>query len=72
MGVLVFALSLALLPAPQDPRAEGPLDIASAATVTSAWMVAVYAIVRGATAFPTVSLVLVTPFLGIQSRVRSP
>ena len=72
VGVLVFALSLMLLPAPHAQRPEGPLDFAGAATVTAALMVAVYAIVTGTPALLIVSLVLVTLFLGIESRVRSP
>ena len=48
VGIAVFALSLPLLPADsKGERARGPIDVAGAVTVTSALIVAVYAIVNG-------------------------
>src|SRR2546423_8406423 len=46
IGVLVFVLSLRLLPASKG-QGSGRLDIAGAATVTASLMLAVYAIVNG-------------------------
>ena len=47
VGVLVYFLSLRLLPTAQGPAATGRVDIAGAITVTSSLMLAVYAIVNG-------------------------
>jgi EmrB/QacA subfamily drug resistance transporter len=46
VGVLVYFLSLRLLPA-HGPTATGRVDVAGAITVTSALMLAVYAIING-------------------------
>jgi EmrB/QacA subfamily drug resistance transporter len=81
IGVLVSALSLRLLPAPRSQARTGRLDVAGAVTVTSALMLAVYAIVNGNqegwTSGRTLGLLaaaaaLLAAFLGIESRVRSP
>jgi len=81
IGVLVYALSLRLLP-PAHVEAEGRrLDLAGAVTVTTALMLAVYAIVngnqKGWTSGQTLGLLgaavgLMALFLVIESRVRSP
>jgi EmrB/QacA subfamily drug resistance transporter len=81
IGILVVALSLKLLPAAQA-RIEGrTLDVAGAVTVTSALILAVYAIVNGNQAgwgslqtlgLLGVAVALLAVFLGIESRVASP
>ena len=80
IGVLVYALSLNLLPATPG-NAKGRVDIAGAVTVTTALMLAVYAIVNGNqegwTSVQTLGLlgaaaVLVAVFLAIESRSESP
>src|SRR5262245_62931688 len=79
IGVLVFALSLRLLPAARG-SSTGRVDVAGAATVTGALMLAVYAIVNGNqagwTSAQTLGLLggaaaLLVAFLGIESRVPS-
>ncbi len=81
IGVAVYALSLRLVPASQGSAAAGRLDVAGAVTVTSALMLAVYAIVNGNeagwTSGQTLGLLaaataLLAVFLGIEARVRSP
>ena len=81
VGAVVVVLSLRLLPTVPGISAEGRLDIAGAVTVTSALMLAVYAIVNGNengwTSGRTIGLlgaaaVLLALFIGIESRVRSP
>src|SRR6266511_821458 len=81
IGVLVYALSLRLLPAARGPAAVGRLDVAGAVTVTASLMLAVYAIVNGNqegwTSSRTLGLLgvavaLLALFLGIEDRVRSP
>jgi len=81
VGVAVFVLSLRLLPVTPGITATGRLDIAGAITVTSALMLAVYAIVNGNevgwTSVQTLGLLaaaaaLLVLFLGIETRVRSP
>jgi EmrB/QacA subfamily drug resistance transporter len=81
IGVLVYFLSLKLLPAVHQ-RAEGVhLDLAGAITITASIMLQVYAIVNGNqagwTSFQTLGLLgaglaLLAVFLGIESKVRSP
>jgi EmrB/QacA subfamily drug resistance transporter len=80
IGVLVILLSLRLLPR-EHAAGHGRLDIAGAVTVTSALMLAVYAIVNGNNAGWTSSqtlgllaaaAVLLGVFLFIESRVESP
>jgi len=81
IGVLVYALSLRLLPAARGPAATARLDVAGAVTVTASLMLAVYAIVNGNQEGWTsgrtlgllgVAVALLALFLGIEARVRSP
>ncbi len=81
IGIVVFLLSLRLLPTSTGVAATGKLDVAGAITVTSALMIAVYAIVNGNdvgwTTARTLGLlgasaVLMIAFLLIESRVESP
>jgi EmrB/QacA subfamily drug resistance transporter len=81
VGVLVFVLSLRLLPAEHAPAAGGRLDIAGALTITASLMIAVFAIVKGnevgwvtarTLGLLTVSVALLGLFLLIESRVQSP
>ena len=80
VGIAVFALTLALLPASRG-QAGGRLDIAGAVTVTAASMVAVYAIVNGnevGWATPrtlgllALAAALVGVFAAIESRASTP
>jgi EmrB/QacA subfamily drug resistance transporter len=81
VGVLVFALSLLVLPATGGQASEGRLDIVGALTVTASLMLAVYAIVNGnevgwtsarTLGLLAVSATLLALFLAIEARVRSP
>jgi MFS family permease len=81
VGIAVFVLSLRLLPAEHGPAATGRVDYAGAITVTSALMLAVYAIVNGNeegwTSVQTLGMLglsaaLIAVFLVIESRVASP
>jgi EmrB/QacA subfamily drug resistance transporter len=81
IGVLVYALSLRLLPAAPGMEGGGRLDVAGAITVTSSLMLAVYAIVNGNqegwASGQTLGLLgaaaaLMALFIAIESRVRSP
>ena len=81
IGIAVVALSLRLLPAARIEGAAVKLDVAGAITVTSALMLAVYAIVNGNqngwTSAQTLGMlgaaaVLLAVFLVIESRVESP
>ena len=81
IGVLVFAMSLGLLPAGGGSGASRNLDVAGAVTVTASIMLATYAIVNGNetgwTSLQTLGLlgaaiVLLGTFLFIESRVASP
>ncbi len=81
VGVVVFALVLALLPGERGQIAAGPLDVAGAVTVTASLMLAVYAIVNGNetgwTSVRTIGLltaaaVLLALFLNIEARAHSP
>jgi EmrB/QacA subfamily drug resistance transporter len=81
IGLLVVLLSLRLLPAAAPPTGSRRLDIGGAITVTSALMLAVYAIVNGNTAGWTstqtlgllaASAALFSAFLAIESRVAAP
>ena len=81
VGVAVVLLSLRLLPTARGAADSGRLDVAEAVTVTSALILAVYAIVNGNhegwTSGRTLGLlaaaaVLLAVFLGIEARVRSP
>jgi len=81
IGILVFALSLKLLPFTPGIAGGGRIDFAGAITVTGSLMLAVYAIVNGNetgwTSGETLgllagALVLMVAFLVIESRVSSP
>jgi EmrB/QacA subfamily drug resistance transporter len=81
IGIAVVALSLKVLPAARIPMASRRLDFAGAVTVTASLMVAVFAIVKGnevgwitlrTLGLLGVSVVLLTGFLAIESRVESP
>jgi EmrB/QacA subfamily drug resistance transporter len=81
IGVLVCTLSLRLLPAGGGTHHDRRIDIAGAVLVTSALMIAVYAIVNGNQAGwlsgQTITLGLVTvallaAFVVVESRVSSP
>ncbi len=81
VGVLVVILSLLVIPSARIPTAAHRLDIAGAVTVTSALMLAVYAIVNGnevgwltARTLGLLGLAgaLLVAFLVLESRVASP
>jgi EmrB/QacA subfamily drug resistance transporter len=81
IGVAVFALCLAFLPAARGPAVAARLDIAGAVSVTASLMVAVYAIVNGNEAgwmsSRTIGLlaaaaVLFALFLATEARVSAP
>jgi EmrB/QacA subfamily drug resistance transporter len=80
VGIVVFLLSLRLLPAP-PPAAKGRIDWGGAITVTGALVLAVYAIVNGNEwgwgSARTLGLLgaaaaLLVAFLAIESRTASP
>ena len=81
LGFVVYALCLRLLPRGTAPAESGRLDVAGAVTITTALMLAIYAIVNGNQAgwtstqtlglLGTAALLLVV-FLGIEARVRAP
>jgi EmrB/QacA subfamily drug resistance transporter len=81
IGVLVYGLSLRLLPSTRGAAARGRLDVGGAVTVTAALMFAVYAIVNGNqegwSSAQTLGLLgaaaaLFALFLAIEARVRAP
>jgi EmrB/QacA subfamily drug resistance transporter len=81
VGIVVFALVLALLPGERGQIATGPLDVAGAVTVTASLMLAVYAIVNGNetgwASARTIGLlataaVLLALFLRTEARAHSP
>jgi MFS family permease len=81
IGVVVYALCRALLPADTPPGSRPQLDVAGAVTITASLMLAVYAIVDGNHAGWTsvrtlgllgVAIVLLAVFLRIESRVAHP
>jgi EmrB/QacA subfamily drug resistance transporter len=81
VGILVFALTLSLVPSHPGSATDRKIDIAGAFTVTASLMLAVYAIVNGNqegwTSAQTLGLlgaaaVLLGVFLGIESRVSNP
>jgi EmrB/QacA subfamily drug resistance transporter len=81
IGLLVFALCLALVPPTRGRREAVRLDVTGAVTVTVSLMLAVYAIVnanaRGWTSTATLGLLLgaaalLVLFLVIESRVEAP
>ena len=81
VGILVIVLSLILIPGARVPTTSQRLDIAGAITVTTALMLAVYAVVNGNEVgwltTRTLGLLalaggLLVAFLVIESRVESP
>jgi EmrB/QacA subfamily drug resistance transporter len=81
IGILVCALCLRLLPAPERAAGTGRLDVPGAVTVTASLMLAVYAIVNGNqegwTSVQTLGLLaaaaaLLALFLAIEARVAAP
>jgi EmrB/QacA subfamily drug resistance transporter len=81
VGVLVYALSLRLLPTAQAAPASRRVDVAGAITVTASLMLAVYAIVNGneqgwtstqTLGLLAVSAVLMATFLAIEGRISFP
>ena len=81
IGIAVVALSLSLLPDSRGQGADRHLDVGGAVTVTTALMLAIYAIVNGNEAgwasTQTLGLlagavVLLAVFLAIEARVRAP
>jgi EmrB/QacA subfamily drug resistance transporter len=81
IGIIVFVLSMRLLPGSGGTAVKRRLDVAGAVTVTGALMLAVYAIVNGNqagwTSAQTLGLLggaaaLLAVFLGIEARVASP
>jgi EmrB/QacA subfamily drug resistance transporter len=81
IGIAVFALSLALIPAVRGEAPSGRLDVAGAVTVTASLMLAVYAIVNGNeqgwTSARTLGVLgaaafLLAVFLAIEARVSAP
>jgi len=81
IGVVVFALSLMLLPTTRDSVSAGRLDVAGAVTVTTSLVLAVYAIVNGNEvgwiSSQTLGLLggavlLLVLFLAIEARISSP
>jgi len=81
IGVAVYLLTFRLVPASRGATATGRLDVAGAVTVTTALMLAVYAIVKGNEAGWTsartlgllaVSAVLMALFVAIEARVAAP
>jgi MFS family permease len=81
IGLLVYLLSLRLLPGAHARASEVKLDVAGAVTVTLAQLLAVYAIVNGNQAgwlsVQTIGLLaaaaaLMTAFLVIEHRAKSP
>jgi len=81
IGVLVYVLTLRLLPPSQAAEQRGRLDVAGAVTVTAALMLAVYAIVNGnkngwlsaeTLGLLAGAVVLFAGFFVIENRVREP
>lgn len=81
IGVAVYAFTLALLPAGRGPAHTGRLDVAGAIAITTALILAVYAVVNGNeagwTSNQTIGLLataalLLGAFLLIEARVRTP
>jgi EmrB/QacA subfamily drug resistance transporter len=81
VGILVYALSLRLLPAAPGPAAGGRIDVGGAVTITGSLVLAVYAIVNGNEAgwgsaetlgLLGASAILLAAFVVIESRAPSP
>jgi EmrB/QacA subfamily drug resistance transporter len=81
VGVLVYVLSLRLLPTERGPAATGRVDVAGAVTVTSALVLAVYAIINGndegwgspqTLGLLGVAAALLAVFLVLEARISDP
>jgi EmrB/QacA subfamily drug resistance transporter len=81
IGVVVYALCLSLLPQGHGSEAGARLDVAGAVTVTSALLLAVYAVVNGNDAgwgsiqtlgLLAAAVILLALFLGVEARARAP
>jgi EmrB/QacA subfamily drug resistance transporter len=81
VGIVVFLLSLRLVPESRDENAAGSYDIAGAVTVTGGLMALVYAIVHAESAgwtatttigFFVLSAVLLVSFVLIEMRTKAP
>jgi EmrB/QacA subfamily drug resistance transporter len=81
IGIVVYALSVRLLPVAPGMAGGGRVDIAGAVTITTSLILAVYAVVNGNqegwTSGQTLGLlaaaaVLLAVFIGIEARVESP
>jgi EmrB/QacA subfamily drug resistance transporter len=72
IGAAVYALCRVLLPESRGLAAARRLDVAGAVTVTTASMLAVYAIVNGNMGLLAAAAVLLAVFLGIEARVAAP
>jgi len=81
VGVLVVVLCLRLLPPDGEPALESRLDVGGAVTITTALLLAVYAIVNGngegwlsaqTLGLLGVSVVLIALFIAIEARSSSP
>jgi EmrB/QacA subfamily drug resistance transporter len=81
IGALVYALSMGLLPKARGQAHGEKLDVAGAITVTTAMLLAVYAVVNGNQAgwrstqtlgLLTAALVLLGVFITIEARVQHP
>ena len=81
VGVLVYVLSLRLLPTERGPAASGRVDVAGAITVTASLMLAVYAIINGneegwtsgrTLGVLAAAVALLALFLVIEARISSP
>jgi EmrB/QacA subfamily drug resistance transporter len=81
IGIVVYALTLMLLDAGHGVAGSGKLDVAGAVTITSALMLAVYAIVGGneagwtslrTLALLAAALALLAIFIAIEARVQHP
>jgi EmrB/QacA subfamily drug resistance transporter len=81
IGIVVYVLTVKLLPSARGQAAGGRLDVAGAVTVTVSLMLAVYAIVKGnevgwtngrTLGLLAAAAVLLAVFIGIEARVRSP
>jgi EmrB/QacA subfamily drug resistance transporter len=81
IGILVYALSLKLLPTEHTPPASRKLDIAGAVAITTALLLAVYAIVNGNAAgwlssqtigLLSAAVVLIVIFFVIEAKSKAP
>ena len=72
IGVAVYALCVALLPRDRPSSSRPRLDIAGAASVTTASMLAIYGIVNSQWWILLAGIVLFAAFVGIEARVKEP